>query len=99
MLGKALAEGEAEKTVGEIVGAFLRHPHLPIPASGAVVLQAIREGVREGVWGLRVDEEMYYRQESPAVDAEAVLVREVALSAPEAVVAPSAAPVRRGLPG
>lgn len=52
------------------MGAFLRHPHLPILASGAVVLQAIREGMREGVRGLRVGEEMYDRQGLPAVDAE-----------------------------
>ncbi len=88
LLSKALAEGEKEKPVRDILEAFLKYSHLPILDSEEVVWQAVEQGVREGVFGLRLGEKVYFSREPlpPTVrEEEAILLR------PEAVPAPSAA--------
>jgi hypothetical protein len=60
LLKKSLREDEDEKPVSEIVEAFLRYPQLPMVRSVAVIDQAISQGVKEGIFGLRVGERVYF---------------------------------------
>lgn len=79
LLRKALREDEKEKPVAEIIEAFLRYPQLPMVENQAVLRDAITQGVRAGIFGIRVGEKIYFKTELPATafDADAILVREV----------------------
>lgn len=56
-----VGEGRSYKEVWE---AFLRNPGMPI-VSERTVREAVKEGVRTGVFGLRVDDEIYFRRDFP----------------------------------
>ncbi|MEN3010620.1 MAG: DUF499 domain-containing protein, partial [Candidatus Bipolaricaulaceae bacterium] len=73
-----LQEGRAYKEVWE---AFLRTPGMPIVAE-RTVREAVREGVRAGVFGLRVDDEIYFGREVPAayLDEAELIPAELAAS-------------------
>lgn len=78
LLGLTLPEGENERAVREVVKAFWCYPHLPMLQSETVVYNAIVQGVREGVFGVRVGDRGYFREEVPPslLQDDAVLVRE-----------------------
>lgn len=77
LLNKAMGQDEQEKPLVDLYEAFLRYPHLPLLAGEGVLWQAVQQGVKEGVFGLRSGENLYFQEEVPAyaVQAEAVLVR------------------------
>ena len=77
LLKKVLREDEQEKPVAEIAEAFLRYPQLPMVQSVAVIEQAISQGVRDGVFAVKIGERVYFKEAPPAslLTAEAVLVR------------------------
>ncbi len=85
LLEKTLRADEAEKPVEEIVEAFLKYPGLPILSDKRVVYEAIAQGVRDGLFGVRIGDRAYFKEPiSPsAVESDAVLVREVAVPADE----------------
>jgi hypothetical protein len=103
LLEKALREDETEKPVRDVVEAFLRYPQLPMLEGAEVAWAAVRQGVQEGVFGVRIGERVYFREPVPetAVWEEGVLVREVA-PAPEAIApappGPEPAPAPSGAP-
>lgn len=78
LLRYTLPEGENERAVKEMVAAFWRYPHLPMLPERTVVLHAIAQGVREGVFGVRVGHRVYFREtvDPSTLEDEAVLVRE-----------------------
>ncbi len=83
LLDKALKAEEKEKPIRDIMEAFLKYPHLPLLGSEEVVWQALAQGVREGLFGVRIGERIYFKEPLPtAAPAEAVLVREVAVPPP-----------------
>lgn len=78
VLEKTMREEEQEKPVEEIYEAFLKYPNLPILESKEVLLNAIVQGVQEGMFGVRIGDRVYYKEKvAPSLfDAEAVLLRE-----------------------
>jgi hypothetical protein len=74
---KTMRDQESEKPLGEIYEAFLKFPHLPILESEDVLKDAVQEGVRNGVFGLRAGGRLLFEESVafPAMDSEAVLVR------------------------
>jgi len=90
LLRKALAEDEPEKPLADVYEAFLRYPQLPMLESQAVFRSAVARGVREGDFGVRAGDRVYYKEELPSAvfDGEAALVR--------AEVAREASPVAEG---
>ena len=84
ILEKALGENESEKRVDEIYEAFLKYPHLPMLGNKSVLLEAIAQGVHDGVFGVRVGERVFFKESiSPSqLGVEAVLVREPVLAPP-----------------
>jgi len=93
VLDKTLRPDEEEKPLREVMDAFWRYPHLPMVDNDRLVLDAIRQGIREGLFGVRAGERVYFRQDVPdtALDPEAILVRRVEIS-PEAAPSPEIAP-------
>ncbi|MCS7282892.1 MAG: DUF499 domain-containing protein [Anaerolineae bacterium] len=91
LLQKALREDEAQKPVRDVVEAFLRYPQLPMLEGESVAWAAIRQGVLEGVFGIRIGDRVYFREPLTDITAleDAVLVREVAPAAEEAVLEPA----------
>jgi hypothetical protein len=107
LLKKALREDEQEKPVAEIAEAFLRYPQLPMVESEAVIEQAISQGLRDGVFAVRVSERVYFG-ETPPVSLpmdDAVLMRKelvpqapaVAEPPPQALQAPPAVALEPGV--
>ncbi|MCS7249243.1 MAG: DUF499 domain-containing protein [Anaerolineales bacterium] len=84
VLEKALRSDEKEKAVAELYEAYLKYPHLPMLANKEVLLNALAEGVQQGLFGVRVGGQVFFKERvSPAeLAAEAVLVREPPLAAP-----------------
>lgn len=84
ILEKALVREEAEKPVAEIVEVYLRYPSYPMLASKSVVWNSVDRGVQEGLFALRIGEEVIARRAVSLEEVQdAVLVREV--PPPEAV--------------
>ncbi len=107
LLQKALREDEAEKPLRDVVEAFLRYPQLPMLEGEEVAWAAVRQGVLDGLFGVRVGERLYFQEPppDPATLAEGVLVREVARPAegvpgepsPGVAPQPEPAPGRMGV--
>lgn len=77
VLQKTLREDEQEKLLGDLLDAFLKYPHLPILESEDVGRKAIVQGVREGTFGVKVGERVYFNEPVPesALEVEMMLVR------------------------
>lgn len=99
---KAMGAEEREKGLSEIYESFLRYPELPMLARKAVLIEAVIRGVREGVFGVRVGERVWFREVVSEADlqGEAVIVRATAiqrtdgerLSSSPAAAVPAVAP-------
>ncbi len=78
ILDKAVSAGTNEVSVKDIVDAFFRYTHLPMVENEQVVFQAIRRGVQEGAFAVRVGERVYYQQPIPmdALNYDATLLKE-----------------------
>lgn len=77
ILEKAIGKDEREKSLGDVFEAFLRYPHLPLLESEDVLRRAVLQGAREGTFGIRIGERLYFREEVPEyiVQDESLLVR------------------------
>jgi hypothetical protein len=77
VLQKTLSEDIKEKPLGEIYEAFLKYPNLPMLESERVLFDAVQEGVRDGLFGIRSDGRIYFGESVPLTvfDATAYLVR------------------------
>ncbi len=77
VLQKTMSEDEREKSLGDIHEAFLKYPNLPMLESEAVLHNAVQDGVRDGLFGLRSNARLYFEESLPfgAMDAAATLVR------------------------
>ncbi|HWP30251.1 MAG TPA: hypothetical protein VNK96_00785 [Fimbriimonadales bacterium] len=80
ILEKTMREDEGEKPLEEIYEAFLKYPNLPMLESKHVLLEAIVQGVREGIFGVRVGDRVFFQESisSSQIGMDAVLVREKA---------------------
>jgi|FLYL01.1.fsa_nt_gi hypothetical protein len=92
VLQKTLREDENEKPLGEIYEAFLKYPNLPMLESETVLHNAVQDGVRDGLFGLRSGR-LYFEESLPlgALDAAALLVRKEVAEAEKAAAAGAAA--------
>jgi len=77
LVEKAMSPEEEEKPLFEVYEAFLRYPDLPILESAEVFRRAVQQGVREGTFGVRSGEHLYFREGigEPESGPEATLVR------------------------
>ncbi|MCS7166809.1 MAG: DUF499 domain-containing protein [Gemmatales bacterium] len=78
ILEKAMAPHETQKRVDEIYEAFLRYPSLPVLASKQVLLDALAQGVREGILQVQMDDRIVSGEELPPSElkSDAVVLRE-----------------------
>ncbi len=51
-----------EKPLSEVYEAFLRYPHLPVLKGWEVLEEAVRKGVEEGTFGLRVGGRHHFQE-------------------------------------
>jgi len=81
---RTLAKDENEKGARDIYELFLKTPGMPILEDETVLLNAIREGVKNGFLGIREGQKVYYNEDvSPTMDS-IVLRSEVAKEIKEA---------------
>lgn len=91
LLRKAPPEGETERSLRDIMDAFLRYPHLPMVANESVLRLAIERGVREGVFGVKL-ERVYFQEPLPEnawEEEKATLIRKEAIVFPQPESAPA----------
>ncbi|WP_258190433.1 ATP-binding protein [Candidatus Hakubella thermalkaliphila] len=70
LLDKTFGKDENEKSLREIYELHLKTPGMPLPESEEVLLDAVIEGARTGILGVRENTEVYYRQEvTPTIDS------------------------------
>lgn len=60
LVKKVFGPDEKEKSVGEIIEAFLKFPHLPVPLNTDVVRESIRKGVEEGLFALKENDKIHF---------------------------------------
>lgn len=84
ILRYALGENDKEKPLSEVYSAFLRYPNLPILENEGVFLTSIAQGVRDGVFAVKVGERVYFKEVLPLqqLPDDAVLLREDAVEMP-----------------
>lgn len=75
LLRNALREEEQEKAVNDIAEAFLKFPQLPMVTSTKVIEDAVKQGVRDGVFAVKIGERVHYGEVLTEIPPEAVLVR------------------------
>jgi len=77
LLEKTLAKDEERKSVAEVWEAFLKFPGLPMLESESVLKNAIVQGVKNGIFGLLIDEKIKYQEEISPIDitGDAIIVR------------------------
>ena len=77
LLEKTLAREEERKSVAEVWEAFLKFPSLPMLENESVLKNAIVQGVKNGVFGLLIDEKIKYLEDISPIDitGDAIIVR------------------------
>lgn len=99
LLRKVMPENETERPLRDIIEAFLRYPNLPIITGEEVVRRAIRRGVEEGTFGLRM-ERVYFQEPVPDRvwdSEETTLIRKEAITVSpkeDGTAIPGAPPVK-----
>jgi hypothetical protein len=78
IIDKAFASDEDEKELRDIYELFLKMPGMPILESDSVLLEAIKEGVKNGLLGIREGEKVYYNEDANPTMDSVVLRGEVA---------------------
>jgi len=70
IIDKTFASDEVEKELSDIYELFLKTPGMPILESDSVLLEAVKEGVRSGLLGIREGGKVYYNEyANPTVDS------------------------------
>jgi hypothetical protein len=77
LLQKTMRPDEREKSLADIADAFFRYPGLPLLENEALLRETVKQGVREGRFGVKVGEQVYLNESVPDSELEsgAVLVR------------------------
>ncbi len=90
LLKKTLRDDEQEKPLSDIFEAFLKYPQLPILEGEAVVQQAVTQGVRDALFGVKAGDRVYFDESLPvsAFDYGAVLIRKELAQRAKAEVQP-----------
>ncbi|MGQ9623137.1 MAG: hypothetical protein ACUVTO_06845 [Candidatus Caldatribacteriaceae bacterium] len=101
LLRKALREDENEKLVAEIIEVSLRYPQLLMIENQAVLRNAIVQGVRAEIFGIRIGGQIHFKTEIPTTvfDADAILGREVVEQTPPSSTTTDRASNRRASRG
>ncbi len=74
IVAKTFAPDEEEKPLRDIYDLFLKTPGYPLLENEEVLKQTVREGVKNGLIGLRMNNSIYYKNDSqPDVDAYVLL--------------------------
>lgn len=74
VLERAFREGETEKSAQDVYDLFLKTPGLSVPESWEAFIQAVKEGVKRKIFGVRENSSIYFGEDvSPT--PESVIVR------------------------
>jgi hypothetical protein len=91
ILERAFREDEEEKSVQEIYELFLKTPGLPCLESENVLVEAVKQGVKSRLLGIRIGERVYFDEAVLDVPPDALVLRPEKAAAEkeaEAVVTP-----------
>lgn len=70
ILDKTFGQNENEKVVSEIYDLFLKTPGMPIPESYEVLLNAVQSGIKDGFFGVKEGDAVYYLEHvNPSKDS------------------------------
>lgn len=83
ILEKAFAKEENEKGLREVYELFLKTPGMPLLENEKVLYEAIKDGVRNGIIGVKEGTEVYYKQDVSSIMDAIILRGEIAEKAKE----------------
>lgn len=73
---RGLSHNENEKSLEDIYTNFLKTPgQKPMPENENVLLEAVKQGVKNGVFGIRSNDQLYYQETVDELTLSATLVR------------------------
>lgn len=75
ILDRAFGKDELEKTLQDVYDIFLKTPGLPCLESEKILIEAVRQGVRTGLLGVRIDSKLYFRETPPDLSLNTTIVR------------------------
>ncbi len=75
ILDRAFSKEELEKSMENVYDVFLKTPGLPCLENDEVLKNAIRQGVKTGLLGIRLGSKLYYGEIPPELSLDAVIVR------------------------
>ncbi|MCG0276507.1 MAG: DUF499 domain-containing protein [Thermosediminibacteraceae bacterium] len=75
ILDRAFAKEESEKSIENVYDVFLKTPGLPCLENEEVLKDAVRQGVKNGLLGIRLGSKLYYGEILPELSFDAVIVR------------------------
>lgn len=75
LLDKAFAEGEAEKSLGDVYEVFLRTPGMPLPESFNILVSSVKSAVKSGTLGLQVGKEVFFKEDLGEIPEDALVLR------------------------
>ncbi|MDW8038435.1 MAG: hypothetical protein RMI90_10400, partial [Thermoguttaceae bacterium] len=70
-----VGKDQPQKPVEEIYEAFLKYPNLPILKHRQVLVDAILQGVRDGLFGVKIGDQTFFQTTPGQVGPDALLVR------------------------
>lgn len=75
VLEKGIGQDEEEKSIREIYDIFLKTPGYPCLENEEVLLKAAREGAEKGVFGVRTEDRLFFREPFLNPEPEFLVVR------------------------
>jgi hypothetical protein len=75
ILERAFREDEEEKSIQEIYELFLKTPGLPCLESENVLVEAVKQGVKSRLLGIRIGERVYFDEAVPDLPPDALVLR------------------------
>ncbi len=75
LLEKTFAKDEVEKPIPEVYEVFLKTPGMPLLESYEALLSSVRNAVRMGTLGLRIGEDIFFKDDVEEIPEDALIIR------------------------
>jgi len=75
ILQKAFGDTETEKGLVEVFEIFLKTPGLPLLENINVLKEAVINGAKTGILGIKIENEIYFKQTVERIPEEAIILR------------------------
>ena len=75
IMEKTLAHTEEEKTIQDIYEMFMKTPGLPLLENIDVLTKSITIGIKNGIFGIKIGENVYFNEDVESIPPDALIVK------------------------